>query len=298
MTQVQIYNNNSDIRKQNVCLATIKEARDSRQMRVLAAYFFLKLHFQSNPIIYDYRSRKHVIGDILGVGDRTVHTYIHLWKRWGLVNEHKFNLVLTSIRKVKAWEDERRKYKITISDNETIQTIEARLYAKLLEEHAGTLTWHKRRIRFLYKNTRRAKSGGPNKADRDESPPAAPVSLSYRNAGNVINSSHHKAKEIIAMLNNLGVMYTERNKPRKVCKGTSDDLHAAEGLPGYFYYSKATKCVYQVFGNNHSFVEYPPNNNDMTYKQFMHHYRKGTKDQQIHIERQYILRSTQVLNFQ
>jgi hypothetical protein len=306
----QRYKYKSDIRKQNVCLTTIKDARDSRQMRVLAAYFFLKQHF-SHSIIYDYRSRKNAIGEILGVSDRTIHSYIVRWKAWGLVHEHKLNLVLTSMRKVKGALRERRRYKITTIENETIETIEARLYAKLLEEHANRITWHKRYHRY-FKNTKRAQSGDANITDRGESPPGMPVSLSLRNIGGVLNVSRFKANEIIQKLNTLGVIITRENNPRKVCQapgkttGTRERARAAkrqsgyvdmtEGLPGYFYYSNGS--VWQVFGNLHAFVEYPPNDNDLTYSQFLHFYKKSKREVKQIMQHTYTMKATQPLNFQ
>jgi len=264
-------------------------------MRVLAAYYFLKSQL-SHAIIYDYRSRKYFIADILGVSERTVRTYMHLWSRWGLTHGHKTNLVLTATQKVKKALRERRRYRISIAEGETIETIENRLYGKLLEQHAERITWYKRQHRFLSKNKKRAQSSDAKITDRGERLQAPPVSLSLRNIAKVLNVSRFKANEIIQKLNSLRVILTTKSQPRRVCKAPAKSVSATDGLPGYFFSAGGT--TYQVFGNLHTFLEYPPNNDDLTYRQFMTLYRNSKHTTKKVIHDIYTAKSPQLLNFQ
>ncbi len=283
--------------KQNVCLATIKEARDSRQMRSLAAYFFFKQHFYK-AILYDYRSRMGELALLCGVSTKTLYTYIHHWKQWDIATDHQFNLVLRSTYKVKkAHREHRRKYQITTTDNENIETITARLNGKLLEGHAKKMNGFRKTYRFVRGNKKQAPppSNDTKKTDCVESLPVLPAfSLSIRNTAKELNVGHVKAKEIIVMLNTLGVMHTIKTKARWVCKAPAHSIHATEGLPGHFFHYKGN--VYQVFGNRHIFLEHSPNNDDLTYKQFMHMYRKSKATLKKVIGDIYINNATEPIN--
>ncbi len=215
---------------------------------------------------------------------------MHHWTRWGLTEGHRTHLVLTSTRKVKKDNREHRKYQITITENETIETIAARLNAKLLEEHARQMNFHRRVARFTRKgNKRQAKSSDMTITDRTESLPELPAfSLSLRNIAKLLNVSHIKAKEIILMLNNLKVIATTKTKPKGIIKvpGVKGKqrpraakkgrgyVDLTEGLPGHLFCFNG--IIYQVFGNRHRFLEHSPCNDDLTYKQYIYAYKKGS----------------------
>ena len=275
MTQVQIYNNYTDIRKQNVCLATIKEARDTRQMRALAVYYFFKQHF-SNSVLFNYRTRKAELAGVCGISARTLHTYISQWRAWGLTEGHKSNLLLISNRRVKKAYRERYKVQITRSNSDTIADIEARLYGKLLEQHNKRMNFKHQVLTAAEKTKKRATQSDTLIRRCDESLQDQPAfSLSLRNAAKELNLSLVKTTKIMRSLNSLDIIKTGTNPAKAVGQGVGL-YRAIRGELGYFYMYGNT--VYRRFGNRHKFLEHPAPNKPVSYKQLMHHLKNGSPE--------------------
>lgn len=277
----QRYENINDKSKQNVCLNLIKEARDTRQMRALAAYYLLKRTFQ-NSTLFNYRSRKTELAYTIGISARSLHAYIGQWKAWGLASDHKHNLTLHSTKDVKKAHRERYKAQITRGHGDTIQDIEARLYGKLLENH-------NRRIYFNHslekkaKETRRAWNGDVNIRHYDENRPGTPAfSLSIRNTAKELSVSNAKATKIIQTLNRLRVMQTAGNPPKAVGHGLGVYRACRDGRLGYFFMAGDT--VFRRFGNRHYFLEYPPKEQKITYKKLIQQLYHGGPETKARLE--------------
>lgn len=273
MTTEQRYEKKNKKSKQNVCFALIKHARDTRQMRTIAAYYLLKRQF-SHSTIFNYRSRLDQVAGLCQVSSRTLHTYVKTWRALGIAKDHGANLVLISTRDVKRAYGERFKAQITRMDGEGLGEVEARLYAKILEQDNRKVNHNYKLMNF--EKGRRAEQRDTLIRPCGESLPGAPAfSLSLRTAASNLNVSVPKATKIMRLLNRLEVISTIPNPPKPVGQGVKAYRAMRDDL-GYFFIQDNT--VYRQFGSKHRFIEYPPSIKPMTYGQFMYNLRNAKEE--------------------
>ncbi len=275
-TQRYVINNTKS--KQNVCLTLIREARDTRQMRCLAAYYFFKRHYR-NSTLYNFRSRMDDLADVCSISTKSLYTYIGRWKAWGLVREHHNNLTLHSTLDVKKACRERHRVQITRNNKDTIKEIETRLYGKILEQHNRRMDFNRKLLERAEstKTTKRARRGDTPILQCYENRQGVPaLSLSLRSAASELNLSLVKTTKIFQTLNRLGVIRTVANPPESVGHGVGLYRACRDGRLGYFFMAGDT--VFRQFGNRHHFLEYPPSDKKVTIKQMMHHLRNGSPE--------------------
>ena len=250
---------------QNVCTHAVRLARDKRRTPALACYYFLKQQY-TNGVIYDHRPRMGELATIVGVSQRTLYAYLGWLKKYGFVRPLENNLLLTSTGTLKRTHRERRKTQITVTDSETLQTIEARLLGKLLEDHARKIEHYRRIKRFERKNTR---TRDAHKKQCHETGPG--FSLSIRNIQRLFNLGRNKAVSAIQLLNDLGVIRTTETRPiqaGKAPRGMAEHIaDMTQDLPGHFFVYKG--LVYVHYGNIHTLIEHPLPQRELTYRQYI-----------------------------
>ena len=261
----QRYDNNFDKSKQNVCLALIKDARDKRLMRPLAAYYLLKEQYK-NSTLYDYKGRMPELANGIGICARTLHTYINAMRRLGLVYDHKNNLTLRGTRKVKNAHKERKKYQIVKS--QTIDDIEASLFGILIEERGRQIDHTTSIVGFAKELKKRAPGNDAYIMQRAESYPTPPAfSYSIRSTAKLLSVSKPKATKILKKLNEQGVFQTIDNPARCLGRGNGQSKkHFSEDRAGYFFLHKG--FLFRQFGRKHIFIMNPPKQKELTFKRF------------------------------
>lgn len=246
--------------KINVVLSLIQQARTQKRMRALSAYYLLKTKFQ-NSCIYNYRSRMQALAASLNVCEKTLYNYFHHLRRMGLVYDFSGHLMLTSTPKLKRAAGERKKYKITVLENETIETIEARLFGKLAEQHINKIAFHKKikdfeRRRDLPKKTASETAAGEH-------------SLSVRNFMKLFNLSQEKTQKVLKLLNDNDVMRTRKRNAKVLDYGSVPPLKYSTEFPGHFF--KKDGFLFVLFGSLRELLEYPVNDKPVTLRQYVNY---------------------------
>lgn len=245
--------------KINVVLSLIQQARTQKRMRALSAYYLLKTKFQ-NSCIYNYRSRMQALAASLNVCEKTLYNYFHHLRRMGLVYDFSGHLMLTSTRKLKEAAGERKKYKITVSENETIETIEARLFGKLAEKHIKKIAFHKKIKLFAQRRDQSKKTGDEN---------AQEFSLSVRNFMKLFNLSQEKTRKVLKLLNDNDVMRTRKRNAKVLDYGSVPPLKYSKEFPGHFF--KKDGFLFVLFGSLRELLEYPVNDKPVTLRQYVNY---------------------------
>ena len=245
---------------QNVCNFLLHLARDQRQTKALACYYLLKQNFQ-NSRIYNHRSRMGELAAIVGVSQRTLYNYFAWMQGAGIIAPQDGHLLMLGTSRLKRMHGERHKFQIKVTDSETIQTIEARLMGKLLEQHARRIEHHKRIQRFKRRYTRTR-----NTLIKGCSETGPGYSLSIRNIQRLFNLGRNKAVSAILLLNDLGVIHTTKSRPQATAKAPREALKHMDDMPGFFFIRAG--ILYVQFGNRHELLEHPPAQRDLTYRQY------------------------------
>lgn len=246
--------------KQNICLAVVKICLNSRQTKALACYYLLKQFFK-NSLIYDYQSRMFELAARLRISHMTLYNYFDYLRSLGLIQPRGKHLLLISTTRVKKQYRERKKYQISISESESLETVEARFFAKILEQHARRIEFHKRIKRYERKYTRTR-----NTFKKRCHEPGPGYSLSIRNLQKTFNLGRNKTIRAILLLNDLGVIHTTKSKPYRAGKAPQQAANSMDGLPGHYFVRGGV--MYIQFGNKHELLEHTPNPKDLTYKQY------------------------------
>jgi len=222
-------------------LKLIEQAAQEGWIRQLAFYHKLKLQY-NNSCIYDYRQRMNELAEIFGISGRTLFRYIKVLKEKGLAKDHASNLQLKSITKYTSrW----RKRTVNLSPDYSLFDISCSLYSKMIEQKA--------RKQAFVESVRRM-----GRRDRRRDVPCETFflpSFSYRTIAKIINCSEYKAYQVIQNLNRLGVLRTDKQKPRRMKDYPKAMLKSIEDLPGYQY--AVNGIVYEIFGSKHEFLEFP-----------------------------------------
>jgi len=253
--------------KLNICLDLIQAARKQRRMKALAVYYLLKIK-NNNSCLYNYRSRMNEIAETVGICEKTLYNYFNHLRRMGLIYDHANNLMLYSTKKIREERKEYIRYKILIKDGENIETIEARLYAKLLEKHCEKINHNKSMALFVNRD-RDNMNFGENENR---------TSISMRNLQQLFNASQYKTYSLIELMNELGIIKTTGRTPQIMGYGAPPVKYSRE-FPGYFYKvqneDNNSSILYRLFGNRHELLEYPVAIKNFSLQQYLINYKRA-----------------------
>ena len=248
-------------KKLNVSLFLIREARHQRRTKALAVYYLLKSTYR-NSCIYSYKSRMKDLAGSLGICEKTLYNYFAHLKRLQAIYEHDGNLMLASTKKLKNEAREHKKYQITITGDETPETIEARLLGKLIELRCKDIAFHRALRRFEKRHLRRD-SDIKTVNENDQI-----TSISARNIQKLFGLSQSKTKKIVNTLNYLGVIRTSPRNPQLMDVGVpKESLRYSRDLPGYFFVRDG--YLWLRYGDYHECLEYPIEIKELNYKQYL-----------------------------
>ncbi len=245
--------------KQRVCIALIRQSAEIKMTRQLAFFYLLKRQF-ANGRIYDFRSRKNLISKLLGVSVKTLNKYLDTLEQVELVSEECGDLVLVSNRWIQQVFDERKTYKISTHKDDSLADIQARLFAKLLENHARKISFKEslRRFekrRFFKRNRTKAKCGGDQLNSVLRENPRFEPSMSVRTVAKLLNLNERTVLKVIERLNKLGIAQTKTQQPFLAGQSSSHVIKYMEEGHGHWFVCKGN--LYQQFGMKWSFLEFP-----------------------------------------
>ena len=263
-------------KKLNVSLSLIREARNQKRTKALAVYYLLKSTYR-NSCIYSYKSRMKDLAGSLGICEKTLYNYFAHLRRLGAIYEHRGNLILTSTKKLKNEAREHKKYQVTITGDETPQTIEARLMGKLIELQCKNIAFHRAVRKFENKRHLHRDSDIKTVNENDQI-----TSISARNLQQLFQLSQSKTKKIVNILNDLGVIRTTTRNPQVMGYGVpKSSLRYSREFPGHFFIRD--NFLFVRFGDYHQCMEYPVHVKELSYKQYLSNKKSGNCKKQYDI---------------
>lgn len=246
--------------KQRVCIDLIKGAIKAKVTREVAFFYQLKRQF-ANGRIYDFRHRKESISRLLGVSVKTLNKYLDILEQLRLVSEECGSLVLASNMWIRRRFKERRTYKISCNPDDSLEDIQARLYAKVIEHHARKICFKESLRRFekrrylKYDKSSKATGGGDQlKTVLRENPRFEP-SMSVRTVAKLLNLNERTVLKVIARLNKLGIVQTKTQQPFLAGQSSSKVVKYMDESHGHWFVCKGK--LYQQFGMKWNFLECP-----------------------------------------
>ncbi len=246
--------------KQRVCIALIRTAVKVKVTRQLAFFYLLKRQF-ANGRIYDFRSRKNMISKLLGVSIKTLNKYLDTLEQVELISEECGNLVLVSNRRIKQVYNEEKTYKISTHKDDSLEDIQARLFAKLLEHHARKICFKESLRRFekrcflKWNRSSKAEGGGDQLNSVLRENPRFEPSMSVRTVAKLLSLNEKTALKIIERLNKLDIVQTESQQPILAGPSSSNVIKYMQEGHGYWFVCKGK--LYQQFGMKWNFLEFP-----------------------------------------
>jgi hypothetical protein len=252
---------------QNVCIKVIEHARDQRRTKALACYYLLK-QITPKSILLNYRSRLEAIAASVGICVRTLEKYVGWMIKHDLAYFRGPHLQLTATKRVKRMYWDKTICRITKGTNETIDTVEARLLAKIIEKHAKHIAYYIRIKRFLRTKKRSSlqQRRTTNKMNGSESCKNT-VSLSIRSLMALLNLGAIKTTKAVRLLNDLGVIKTTQSMPEMISRAPQQAVKYTDGLPARYFWYKGH--VYYQRGNHHEFLEADVKFNPLSYQAFI-----------------------------
>ncbi len=241
----------------NTSIRLIAEAAQQRMMKPLAFYYALKIRYR-NSCIYQYRGRQRELSEQFAVSEKTVYNYLKVLTGHGLCYEHAGNLILTSTKAIKRKYSDRRKTTIHTQANDSLKEIEIRLYAKLIERHAGKMAFRESLRRFfIIRDMRKTEH------DVNEFKP----SLSLSNTADVLHLSIRKTTSVIQQMNELKIITSTPPKPQRMPSSFNHKINIFEDLPGHYF--NTSYGLFRIFGTTHNFNEYPVKLKKITKKLYL-----------------------------
>lgn len=243
-----------------VSIRLIEQASSEGWIRQLAFYHLLKSKF-NNSCLFNYRSRRDEISEMLGVCTKTLYTYLKFLKEKGLACDHATNFKLKSTKEFSC----REKTIISISSNHSINDISCLLYAKLLEQSAKRQAFAESLRQF------------------EKPPEDKPIStfceipfrpsISYDAIARILHCSVFKAYQVAKTLVKLGIIEIDKQKPRIIGKDSTRGgcLKYAEDLPGYRF--TLSNYLFEKVSNKLNFLLFPVYLKPISLRQYLKYKR-------------------------
>lgn len=254
-------------KKQVVSLLLIQKAISEGRTRHLAAYYILKRIYECGKI-YDYRTRMAEIASLVGICKQTLYTYLKYLRAAGLVWDTGSTLMLAGTYTIKKAMTDRRMDRIEVRENDRVEDVEHLLMAKHLEHRARRMEFMRAVGEFEGNNGRRETTTYPNGC---ETLPA--YSLSYKTISIRLNISIRKARKLVRYLNQREIISTQRNRPKAIGKATRGVLPQLEDDHAHYFVFNG--ILFRVFGNKHTFLDYPPRKQKLTPKRYVKFLQSG-----------------------
>ena len=260
-------------KRQNICLAVVKIALKQRRTKALACYYLLK-QITPKSLILNYTTNSRQVARSCGISPRSLHSYIKYLRKIGLVVDRGQHILLVATRTTREAHSERKRYKITVGEGETINTIESRLFAKIIEDHSRKIAYHVRARKFMRLRMKKRRAATPKRTtfNMPSSESSGALSLSIRTVMKLLNLGAIKTRSVLRTLNSLGVIETTESSPRVLAEAPLKAVKYAD-LPAFCFYYKGK--VYTQTGNLHQFCEINLNVEPMSYRQYIIYYKSG-----------------------